>query len=49
MDRRPHRGTDEGPNGHMGDRQCPNDLNSMTACNLSHPAYLKQYLGGSIC
>ncbi|OMJ27214.1 hypothetical protein AYI69_g3356 [Smittium culicis] len=25
----------------------PNELNSITACNFSHPAYLKQCLGGS--
>ncbi|OMJ15772.1 hypothetical protein AYI70_g7038 [Smittium culicis] len=23
MDRRPHQGTDEGPDGHLGDRECP--------------------------
>ncbi|OMJ14438.1 hypothetical protein AYI70_g7867, partial [Smittium culicis] len=25
MDRRPHQGTDEGPDGHLGDRECPVD------------------------
>ncbi|OMJ09488.1 hypothetical protein AYI70_g10901 [Smittium culicis] len=25
MDRRPHQGSDEGPDGHLGDRECPVD------------------------
>ncbi|OMJ24359.1 hypothetical protein AYI69_g4662, partial [Smittium culicis] len=27
MDRRPHQGTDEGPDGHMGDRERPSTGN----------------------
>ncbi|OMJ14356.1 hypothetical protein AYI69_g8630, partial [Smittium culicis] len=25
MGRRPHQGTDEGPDGHLGDQECPVD------------------------
>ncbi|OMJ22205.1 hypothetical protein AYI69_g5470, partial [Smittium culicis] len=27
LDRQPHQGTDEGPNCHMGDRECPSTGN----------------------